>query len=152
MFRCRHCRRAFPTRQALGGHTGKKHHGASDIYRKKVQRRAERCNDRLVHKIAKQIYAGMKERKLDPITKNTFKWNRKRLTAAERAQIQICKKQGKKIKKGKNMPTIDEELVKQSDKGRVRRIKEKVWKVLNRPSNMKLRLTNDVDIVLSNPV
>ena len=46
------------------------------------------------------------------------------------------------------MPTIDEELVKQSDKGRVRRIKEKVWKVLNRPSNMKLRLTNDVDIVL----
>ena len=45
-----------------------------------------------MHKIAKEIYSAMKVKKLDPLTKHTFKWNRKRLTAAERAQLALAKK------------------------------------------------------------
>ena len=59
----------------------------------------------------------------------------------------LNKKKGKKIKKGKNEPKVSAELMKKSDKGRIRRIKEKVWKVLRRPTNMKLRLVNDTSIV-----
>lgn len=54
-FTCKLCNKTFYTRQGLGGHASKKHPGASTSYNKKVQRRAERNNDRLVLQVAKAV-------------------------------------------------------------------------------------------------
>ena len=90
-------------------------------------KRAERTNDRLLFAIAKDIHKGLKTNTLDKVTLETFKWKRLRKTAAERETEAISKG----IHSGPRLTA--EELAsatKLADKGRVRRIKDKVRRVL----------------------
>ena len=64
----------------------------------------------------------MKERTLDPLTLRTFQWIKGRMTAAERARLRA----------GRNGPT-EHICEKESDKGRIRRLKVKVQRVMSRP-------------------
>ena len=48
-------------------------------------RREERTQERYVHQLAKEIYAGLRTHSLDPKTYETFKWQRKRLALYEKA-------------------------------------------------------------------
>ena len=85
-------------------------------------KREERTLDRFVHRLAKGIYHGLKAKSLDPQTLETFKWQRKRLSLYERMALS----------QSENGPQIvvSERQQKESDKGRVRKIKAKVWHVL----------------------
>ena len=87
-----------------------------------MNRRQERTLDRFVHKLAKGIYHGLKAKSLDPQTLETFKWKRKRLSLYEKVALS----------KSENGPqtVVSERQRKESDKGRVRKIKAKVWHVL----------------------
>ena len=38
-----------------------------------------------MHRVAKEIYTGLKNETLDPVTAKTFRWLRKRQTNAEKA-------------------------------------------------------------------
>ena len=131
-FKCKHCKIRFRTRQALGGHTSKKHAGLSTTFAYQMIRRAERVNERYVHRLAKEIYHGLQQNTLDQQTLRTFKWQRKRLTLHERAVLL-----------GESKDVLDEQTIKQikeSDKGRVRKIKVKVWAVLRRPHSLQRHL------------
>ena len=102
------------------------HPGKSQTFKKQMVRRKERTAERYVHQLAKQIYDGLRNNKLDPRTHETFKWQRKRLAFYEKAQLCI----------GTNMkavPTFTLQQQKESDKGRVRKIKVKVKRVLEMP-------------------
>ena len=135
MFKCRHCKRRFITRQGLGGHTSKMHPGASTGYQRKLIRRAERESDRAVHRIAKELYAGLKQGTLDHRTNTTFKWLRNRMTAYEKAQAQLPAGEA-----ASGAGLITTEKIKQSEKDRVRRIKNKVWRVLEKPQAERKKL------------
>ena len=80
----------------------------------------------------------MKHGTLDAKTYDTFKWKRNRMTAAERAEEIIHNRYNSTVSKD-NPVEIPKELVKQSDKGRVRRLKAKVRNVLesNRDTRLK---------------
>ena len=85
LFSCEHCSRKFRTRQALGGHTSKIHPGSSERFKRMIVRREQRANDRHVHRLAKEIYVGLKLNTLDAKTYKTFKWQRNRLSNHELA-------------------------------------------------------------------
>jgi hypothetical protein len=82
----------------LGGHASKKHPGASKSYNKKVQRRAERNNDRLVLLVAKAVM-GIEQDNFDtkPQTKGKGKkrvskqQNKCKLSERERGRIRRLK-------------------------------------------------------------
>ena len=66
---------------------------------------------------------------LDELTLNTFQWSQYRPTATERAAL--GKEQG-------TYATAEEEEIERNrklleDKGRIRRIKVKVWRLLSKP-------------------
>ena len=133
VFTCRHCDREFSSRHALGGHASKVHPGMSEKNAHKVRRRIERTKDRTIHAIAKDIYAEMKAGTLSDLMRQTFKWKRNRRTEGEK-QLLIVKSAGMEMP----LPTEEEAAAmkkrdKLSDKGRVRRLIEKVWHVLSLP-------------------
>ena len=101
------------------------HPGKSETFKKQMVRREERTAERYVHQLAKQIYAGLRNNTLDPRTHETFKWQRKRLALYEKAQLQTNPDQA--------APTFTVQQQKESDKGRVRKIKVKVKRVLEMP-------------------
>ena len=81
-----------------------------------------------MHAIAKALYEAMKAEKLDTVTYSTFKWLRNRKTAAEQEE--------EANSEGRSPSVVSTDILqrnKQSDKGRVRRIKDKVWRVLKLP-------------------
>ena len=53
-FLCEKCGEVFTSGWALGGHASRVHPGESMSYRKKIQRRQERENERLLLKLAKE--------------------------------------------------------------------------------------------------
>lgn len=53
-FLCEKCGEVFTSGWALGGHASRVHPGESISYRKKIQRRQERENERLLLKLAKE--------------------------------------------------------------------------------------------------
>ena len=71
----------------MGGHTAKSHRGMSERNARKITRRMERTTDRAVHRLAKAIYAKMKQGTLDALMQDTFKTMRRRMTAAERESL-----------------------------------------------------------------
>lgn len=81
--------------------------------------------------IAKALYEAMKADKLDSVTKKTFKWVRNRKTAAEReAEVRL---EGEDQLSDGTVPDHILQRDKLADKGRIRRFKEKVWRVLKMP-------------------
>ena len=78
-----------------------------------------------MHRLAKEIYVGLKMNTLDAKTYKTFKWQRNRLSNHELALLQ-----------GQTIDLTDEKALKQkkdSDKGRVRKLKVKVWNIILKP-------------------
>jgi hypothetical protein len=53
-FQCDKCGEVFSSGWALGGHASRVHPGESAAYRKKIQRREERANERQLLALAKQ--------------------------------------------------------------------------------------------------
>ena len=78
-----------------------------------------------MHKLAKDIYHALKQNTLDVKTYQTFRWQRRRLALYEKATI-LDHSIGYW-----NADTIRQK--KESDKGRVRKLKVKVWNVIKRP-------------------
>ena len=69
----------------MGGHTRINHKGMSIDYNHRVTRWKSRKNDRMVHKIAKEMYMEIKEGTLDGLTSSTFKQKKNCLSKVERA-------------------------------------------------------------------
>ena len=82
--KCPHCKQRFSTRQALGGHVSKAHPGESETYNKKLQTRIMRTGERNALSLAKEIYKGLTNQTLDPTTAETFRYQRRRQTQAEK--------------------------------------------------------------------
>ena len=126
LYACRHCSRTFAVRTDLGGHVRKMHAG-SEKYAAKRAKRDSREIERAVHDFSKAINIAMNEKRLDDITLNYFKWKNGRMVASER-----------EVKDGvrtQEMAT-DPKIVKRdktAQKGRVRRIKVKTMRLLDRP-------------------
>ena len=102
----------------------RKHPGMSKNYASKMIRRHQRTRARAIHAAAKQLHQAMKQNALDPVTLNTFKWIRNRPTAAEREAIL-----------GIEQDALSPEIVARdyrSDKARVRRIGDKIKKLLDK--------------------
>ena len=119
-FRCQYCRARFSNKQALGGHTSQAHPGRSTTYQYTMTRRVERVKDRQVHKLAKEIYQSQRLNLLDFKTFTTFKQQRNRLAQHEMATPQNIANDSKSF----------EQMKKMSDKGRIRKLKLKVWAVV----------------------
>ena len=71
----------------MGGHASKIHPGESEKNIHKQNVREARTKDRMIHKIAKDIYVQMKADTLDDLMKHTFRWRRNRKTAAEKEAL-----------------------------------------------------------------
>ena len=67
------------------------HPGESEKNLLKLNVREARTKDRMIHKIAKDIYAEMKADTLDDLMKHTFRWRRNKKTAAEKEALQAQK-------------------------------------------------------------
>ena len=78
-----------------------------------------------MHKLAKDIFHALNRNILDVKTYQTFRWQRRRLALHEKAALQDDSSGYW------NADTIKQK--KESDKGRVRKLKVKVWNVLKRP-------------------
>ena len=121
----------------MGGHTTKMHPGESIINRYKIDRRSERTQDRQVHAIAKAIHAAMKSGTLDAVTHSTFRWLRNRKTAAER---EAAAQANKNDSASESVPADTRVRDKLADKGRVRRIKVKIWRIVVLPKKTREKL------------
>ena len=73
---------------------------------------------------------------MDRRTKQTFKWLRNRTTAHERALQDVV--EGKTTE----VPNVTIKQVKQSEKDRVRRIKNKIMRVLAKPREERKKLVS----------
>ena len=131
-FQCKYCKIRFRSRQALGGHTSKSHPGRSTTFTRSMIRRDERVNERYVHKLAKDIFHALNQNALDVKTYQTFKWQRRRLALYEKAAL-LDDSTGYW-----NAHTIKQK--KESDKGRVRKLKVKVWKIIKKPYSQQQEL------------
>ena len=94
--------------------------------------REERVEERALHGLAKAIHFEMKAGKLDDVTHKTFKWMKNRLTAAEKEQLERDKN-GDQDVPAEQKPLNIVERDKRADKGRIRRIKEKVIRIIAQP-------------------
>ena len=130
-YKCHHCDARFVKRQSLGGHAVKVHKGLSPNYIAKKINREKRTRERALHCIAKEIHFAMKAGTLDAITGQTFRWIRNRLTAAEREEVL-----GVRQEVDVNDPDIKARDYR-ADKGRIRRLKEKIERVLKMPQATK---------------
>ena len=83
----------------------------------------------------------MKASTLDDVMKKTFRWIRQRKTAAEK-EVEAGELQYVMSPSGE-VPANIILRNKLSDKGRVRRIKEKVWRVLHHPRRIRQKLLTD---------
>ena len=83
----------------------------------------------------------MKQGGLQGKARDTFKWIKNRATVAEQLEKALNTKHKSDSVQEQLVP---QELIKLSDKGRVRRIKEKVWKVLERPTGERKRMLDEV--------
>ena len=83
----------------------------------------------------------MKAGTLDSVTSNTFKWMKNRLTAAEKEKLEqdknliINRDQSADDPAPKPLHIINRD--KRADKGRIRRIKEKVIRIKTRPRSQQ---------------
>lgn len=109
----------------------KVHKGLSPNYIAKKINREKRTRERALHAIAKEIHFAMKDGTLDEVTGQTFKWIRNRLTAAEREEV-LGVRQDVDV----NDPEIKARDYR-ADKGRIRRLKEKIERVLKMPQAAK---------------
>ena len=113
----------FEKRQELGGHCLAMHKGLSLKYKALKDKRASRTDERCVHSIAKTIHFAMKAGTLDPLSAKTFAWIKNRPTAAE-------------LELKMSPEDVSDEFAKkekQSDKGRISRLKDKVWRLIGQP-------------------
>ena len=86
----------------------------------------------------------MKEGRLDGRTQNTFKWIKNRPTAAEREEMENA-----------SNGTKSPEIIKRdqrADKGRISRIKIKVWQVISRPRAERKKLVGQEWYLLMNKI
>ena len=132
---------SFNTRQGLGGHASKKHPGQSESYIAKLTRRSQRHNDRLVLKIAKDLHKVLTEDpgSLDPLTASLFR--RQRKPRKTKSEDDPSKKKGQNAKGSKGDQTASKKMS-ERDRGRLRRLKEKIWLLMNRTNNFTLPLDN----------
>ena len=128
-YKCQHCKAAFSTGHSLGGHMRKSHLGKATLYASKKAKRQGRIQERGIYAIAKSLHFSMKDKTIDPLTLNTFKWIKNRYTAAERAEFNL----------GQNGPT-NTICEKECNKGRIRRLKVKVKRVMSLPRSERQAL------------
>ena len=124
---CTHCGRGFDVRTDLGGHVRKMHAGSLK-YAAKRTKRDSRVIDRAVQGLSKSINIQMKAKNLDQLSHDFFKWKNGRMIASEREE-----QNGLRTQEMATDPAIIKRD-KTAEKGRVRRIKVKVMKLLNKPS------------------
>ena len=55
-FACAHCKKAFGSARALGGHVSKQHAGMSEVYNQKMKIKNQRVHQRAALKLAKQFF------------------------------------------------------------------------------------------------
>ena len=126
LFACRHCPRVFEVRTDLGGHVRKMHAG-SEKYAAKRAKRDSREIERAVQGFSKAINIAMREKRLDQTTLDYFKWKNGRMIVSEIEELN-----GTRTKEMATDPAIIKRD-KTAQKGRVRRIKVKTFKLLDRP-------------------
>ena len=126
-FICTHCGRGFEVRTDLGGHVRKMHAGSLN-YAAKRAKRDSRVIDRAVQGLSKRINITMKAKKLDQLSHEFFRWKNGRMIASEKEELN-----GLRTAEMASDPAIIKRD-KTAEKGRVRRIKVKVMKLLDKPA------------------
>ena len=92
-----------------------------------MAKRDSRVIDRAVQSLAKAINISMKQKTLDPLTAKHFQWMNGRMIASEREELNGTRT---------NEIVLDPAIIsrdKTAEKGRVRRLKVKVLRLLDRP-------------------
>lgn len=111
------------------------HSGKSIKYKAKQLNHERRTDDRTAHAIAKALHYAMKEGRLCARTQKTFSWINNRPTAAEREdqakELDPAYPAQKETRTEATKYTILRDM--RADKGRISRLKIKVWQVIAQP-------------------
>ena len=116
------------------------HRGQNSKYMAMIAVRVRRTNDRALHRVAKSIHEAMQLGTLDAVTRKTFKWIKNRPTAAEREAREETNDNRNRCTATRARMIIVRDKI--ADKGRVRRLKEKVRRILKLPKDIRRTLAS----------